>query len=116
MHRVTNMSTSNATIEVTTEEQRATFYGSKAWRQLRLEVLRDNHYECIECKRLGRVVTQTHSILEVHHVIHLEDSPDTALDKDNLIVLCKSHHNKIHKRFEYDVSVKSNKWVDDEIW
>ena len=105
----------NRHIDVETQEQRASFYNSKDWKQLRLEVLRDSNYECVECKRLGKVVTDVHTVLEVHHVEYLENHPERALDIDNLIVLCKECHNKVHKRFNYAPYVKSNKW-DDEVW
>ena len=32
----------------------------------------------------------------VHHVIPVEQRPDLALDLDNLVSLCDSHHAKCH--------------------
>ena len=41
--------------------------------------------------------------LEVHHKIHLTldnvDDPSIALNLDNLLLLCKECHNKMHGRF-----------------
>ena len=41
---------------------------------------------------------------EVHHIVHLTndnvDDPNISINLDNLILLCKECHNKIHGRFE----------------
>jgi 5-methylcytosine-specific restriction endonuclease McrA len=44
------------------------------------------------CEKCG-----TTNNLTIHHKIKLKDNPELLIDKDNLIVLCRSCHNKIHK-------------------
>ena len=61
---------------------------TKAWRRLRLRVLKRDRHKCQDCKRqgLGRA--------EVHHVQHLRDGGTDEMD--NLIVLCYDCHRKRH--------------------
>jgi 5-methylcytosine-specific restriction endonuclease McrA len=68
------------------------FYDSGAWRAVRREVLRRDHYTCVHCDRRAS---------EVHHVIEL--TPDNiydaaiALNPANLLSLCHDCHTKITK-------------------
>ena len=77
------------------------FYKGIEFRHLKKEVLREQHYECQECKRQGKI-TKTNT---VHHVQFVRKYPHLALSKyytykgkqyRNLIAVCKSCHNKLH--------------------
>lgn len=68
------------------------FYKSKHWAKCRKEVLDRDNNECQHCKREGKVGRAD----AVHHMVHLRDDPSLALDPDNLITLCKYHHNLEH--------------------
>ena len=68
------------------------FYKSSKWKHKRLAVLRRDGYLCQNCKRYGRMTPAT----TVHHIQHLEDRPDLALDAKNLISLCAACHDKAH--------------------
>ena len=77
------------------------FYKSKEFRHLKEEILREQHYECQECKKLGKITKAD----TVHHVQHVRKHPSLALSKYytyegkqyiNLIAVCKSCHNKLH--------------------
>ncbi|AXQ79776.1 HNH endonuclease [Streptococcus chenjunshii] len=85
-------------IDTSTAESRHQFYQSTAWKRLRQRALERDHYECLWCKREGRV---TASALEVDHVAELEHHPDKALELENLRTLCKYHHNMRHERFQF---------------
>ena len=77
--------------------QTGKFYLSKEWRRIRLKALRRDNFECQECKRQGGFSKAN----TVHHIKHLKDRPDLALDLDNLESLCGPCHNKEHpERFE----------------
>lgn len=93
---------------VDTKEDRAAFYGSLEWKAKRLEILERNSYECQWCKANGYVTTQSHATLEVDHILELKDRPDLALDDLNLQLLCRSHHNQKHKRFNFRPKQKAN--------
>lgn len=82
------------------------FYKSKEWIELKNEVMQENHFECQECLKRGKVTT---SDLHVHHVNEVRTHPELALSKyyidkngeqqKNLIPLCRKHHNEVHDRF-----------------
>ena len=74
------------------------FYDSKEWRHLRRDVLTKHKHECQECKKKGQYTRATH----VHHVYHLEDYPQHALDEyvgreraKNLEPVCKNCHETV---------------------
>ncbi len=68
------------------------FYKTSKWKHKRLAALRRDGYLCQNCKRYGRMTPAT----TVHHIQHLEDRPDLALDAKNLISLCAACHDKAH--------------------
>lgn len=103
-----------------TDEQKKTFYKSKAWQQLRQQALEEANYECQQCKREGRVTVDSVKqegkakkvMLNVHHKYDIEHYPQLALVLDNLEVLCLHHHNVAHGRV---FGNSKPKW-DDERW
>lgn len=88
------------------EDKLYKFYKSDEWLQLRAEVLRDNHYECVHCLKRGRY---TRAVM-VHHVNEVRKKPSMALTKTyidktgqermNLVPLCFACHEAEHDRFE----------------
>ena len=68
------------------------FYHSQQWQRMRQRILRRDAYMCQNCKRYGKQI----EAVEVHHIQHLEDCPELALDPDNLISLCRKCHRKAH--------------------
>ena len=75
------------------------FYISKEWKRLAESVRRIDRYECQLCKHRGRY--RRGEI--VHHVKHVKDRPDLALnlyDPDTnarqLITVCKQCHEQCH--------------------
>ncbi|MGE7926350.1 HNH endonuclease signature motif containing protein [Lysinibacillus xylanilyticus] len=98
-----------------TKQEQMRFYKSKAWRSLRAEVLKEQNYECQECKRLGLVTltdSDKHKTLDVDHILEIATHPELALEISNLRVLCVPHHNEKHGRYQK----KPNKWENDEQW
>ncbi|MDR3305949.1 MAG: HNH endonuclease [Clostridiales Family XIII bacterium] len=77
--------------------ERTKFYLSRAWRRVRAEVLRIDHYECQRCKERGMYTKAA----EVHHINKLTERKDLALSifdeegKRNLTSLCKTCHLEI---------------------
>jgi len=103
------------------------FYKSKEWIALKTKVLKENHYECAECRKHGVITRYDDGRLlsTVHHVCHVRDHPELALSewyKDystgklerNLIPVCKACHNKLHP--EKIKRVNQDKFVNDERW
>jgi 5-methylcytosine-specific restriction enzyme A len=106
--------------EYRTKEQKKKFYNSSAWQKLRHKALKRDNNECQECKRLGKVHTDSvkedderKSVeLNVHHKKEIEFYPHEALNLDNLETLCLDHHNQIHNK---NFTPKKPKW-NDERW
>lgn len=106
--------------EYKTDEQKKSFYNAGKWKQLREQALERDHYECLECKRLGYVTADSvredgkrkEVVLNVDHIRPIEHYPNLSLDLDNLQTLCIYHHNvKEGRVFES----KTNKWEEDEL-
>ena len=57
---------------------------SKAWQQVRGDVLRKFHSLCVNCNALAN---------EVHHIKPVHLYPDDALDPDNCAPLCVTCHS-----------------------
>ena len=68
------------------------FYLSEKWKRKRRYILRRDSYECQMCRRYGRHI----EAVEVHHIKHLDEYPELALDDSNLISLCHACHNAQH--------------------
>lgn len=65
------------------------FYNSPEWAAAReLAKARDGH-RCSIARLLGG---DCHERLDVHHLQSVEERPDLALDLDNLLTVCASHH------------------------
>ena len=90
------------------------FYKTPEWIRLKNSILKENHYECAECKKRGVIKRydidhngEKHLLSTVHHVCHVRSHPELALSrvykdhstgetKPNLIPLCKACHNRAH--------------------
>ena len=90
------------------------FYKSREWRKLKASILKAAHYECSECRKLGKITRydigedgQKRLLSTVHHVCHVRDHPELALSEwyknfetgemeRNLLPVCKACHNKLH--------------------
>ena len=103
------------------------FYKSKEWIALKTKVLKENHYECAECRKHGVITRYDDGRLlsTVHHVCHVRDHPELALSewyKDystgklerNLIPVCKACHNKLHP--EKIKRSSQEKFMNEERW
>lgn len=68
------------------------FYHSRQWEHLRARILRRDGYQCRICRRYGRLRQAT----TVHHIKHLDEYPELALDPSNLVSVCTACHNELH--------------------
>lgn len=68
-----------------------TFYNSSLWNTTRNKYYKHVHGLCEQCGRVGEIV---------HHKVYIDSStinkPEITLNWDNLILLCRSCHKKIH--------------------
>ena len=76
-----------------TKEQK--FYSSKEWLRVR-DIIRglDNNLclMCLDKNELNNSGT-------IHHIEELKDNWSKRFDKDNLISLCESCHQKVHRKY-----------------
>jgi 5-methylcytosine-specific restriction enzyme A len=68
------------------------FYHSPTWRRARKRTLTRDHHLCQCCLQKG-VLTSAEI---VHHIHHLQDHPEKALDESNLQSVCAVCHNRLH--------------------
>ena len=75
------------------------FRWSYDWKCKREYVLRRDKYLCVAClNRLpGTVVVLNNVDLSVHHILSLKTNWDMRLDDNNLITLCRKHHEMAEK-------------------
>ena len=71
-----------------------TFYHSVRWLRLRASILRRDQYRCQLSARYGRNVPAN----TVHHIFPLEDYPEFAFCRWNLISVSEKIHGKLHDR------------------
>ena len=92
--------------------ERGRFYHSGEWEQKRQEILERDNHECQRCRREGRFAPAT----VVHHVKHLSQRPDLALDDDNLESLCADCHNREHPEKFIEPSENAKTRIFPERW
>lgn len=86
------------------------FYNTTAWKHLRRQVLEEQHHECQLCRAEGKMVPAD----TVHHVKEVKEHPELALDKNNLMCLCRECHEKIHGRDGFALLHKKKRWTDEK--
>ena len=109
------------------------FYKTKEWIRLKKSILRENHYECAECRKNGIITRydinkdgERKLISTVHHVCHVRQRPDLALSRTykdyvtgeelpNLIPVCKACHNKLHPEKIFR-ETQSDHFMNTERW
>lgn len=70
------------------------FYNGKEWKELRAWKFAEANGLCEECRENGKIVVGK----EVHHLVEISKDWSKRLDPDNLVLLCRDCHNKIHNR------------------
>lgn len=73
------------------------FRGSKAWKRKRQLIKERDRYMCVYCRHINRGMTRdkfNHEDISVHHIVPIEEDYDRRLDDDNLITLCRHHHEQ----------------------
>jgi len=88
------------------------FYKRRAWKKKRRQILRRDNYECQTCKQAGKYSPASC----VHHIAHVEDRPDLALDDSNLVSLCGPCHNAAHPEKLKRIEVERREHITPERW
>ena len=105
--------------EIETMIEDGSFYGSGIWKRKREKVLRADRWECQRCKRLGRFKRG----YIVHHIKHLEDRPDLALEmydpdtgERQLETVCKECHEWYHPEAFRQKGARKREEITPERW
>lgn len=77
-----------------TEEQK--FYTSKPWRRKRTQIKNRDNGICVVCFLLNK---KSKPMDTVHHICELKESWLKRYDNNNLISVCESCHQLIHKEY-----------------
>ena len=70
------------------------FRNSRVWKRKAKDVLERDFHCCRVCYAGGLICTDG---LSVHHIIPLKVDYDKRLDEDNLITLCRYHHEQAER-------------------
>ena len=98
------------------------FYIKKVWREKRKEIIQRDHCECQACKRKGKIkvlkikTNDKSKRAYVHHIKHLKDYPELALDNDNLETLCFYCHEEEHTEERKRYVKTKEHYTNDEKW
>lgn len=68
--------------------------GGWRWQRKREQIQRRDQYLCRMCLEEGQL---TYEGLEVHHIVPLEKQPELAYVDENLITLCRHHHEQAER-------------------
>lgn len=105
--------------ELSANNQMYKFYKSREWRQLKNEILKEQHNECQICKAQGKYTPAD----TVHHIQYVKKYPELALSRtyeykgqtfQNLIAICKSCHNRVHQEKGFNRS--NSRFTNEERW
>ncbi len=89
------------------------FYHSLAWQKCRVDIIKKYFGICLGCWEEG--FSNQSETLIVHHIENLKSNWNLRLDKDNLIPLCRYHHESDkHDNVEYWKLLKNKfeKWYN----
>ena len=116
----TDTSLASYILKLIAEGRVAEFYQTEEWKELRAEVLEEQHNECQECLKRGDVIQATC----VHHVNEVRNRPDLALSKTytdsegkkhkQLVPLCNACHNIVHDKLGN--WQREGKFTNEERW
>lgn len=76
------------------------FHSSHRWTKLAIDIKQRDHYLCQACLHDldGEGVRYTIENLSVHHIESVEEEWYKRFDYDNLITLCREHHEMAEAR------------------
>ena len=84
------------------------FYTSTRWLKLRQAVLRRDHYQCQQSKRMKMIPDEA---VLVHHVLPREVFPEYQWQPWNLLSLSVNAHNKMHDRETNKLTELGMEWA-----
>ena len=82
-----------------TDKEANTFRKTNKWTEKSKSIRRRDNYLCQVCllNKYDTNYKYTYKELEVHHIVPIEEDYDKRLDSENLITLCRYHHELAEK-------------------
>lgn len=78
------------------------FRHSRLWTKKSVEIRTRDKYLCAYCLEHDHTINA--HMVEVHHIVPVEEDYSLRLDNDNLISLCREHHEEAEKgRIDRDI-------------
>ena len=104
------------------EDNMHAFYIKTVWKNKRQDIIKRDHCECQCCKRNGKIkvvkikTKRKSERAYVHHIKHLRDYPELALEDSNLETLCFNCHELEHIDDRFHFENKKEGYVNEERW
>ena len=75
------------------------FRNSQAWKNKTKEIKERDRYMCVACLNglEGTIIKYNSINLSVHHIVPINSDFDKRFNNDNLITLCRYHHEQAEK-------------------
>lgn len=64
----------------------------QVWKRVKRQANERDHFLCVLCLQEGVVNAER---LETHHIVSIKEAPELAYDVDNLVTLCRRHHEQV---------------------
>ena len=71
------------------------FRNRQVWKRMREHIKERDKFLCVYCLKKLQVLNAEE--LSVHNIVPLEENFDLALEEENLITLCREHHEQAEK-------------------
>ena len=65
-----------------------------------LDAAREEMAVCVDCRKAGKRFEIPRQGFELHHKLKVDKYPHLRLERDNVMVLCRSHHSRRTQRGE----------------
>lgn len=90
------------------------FYCSKEWADFRQMIIQDRSKDGVICEECGEIILDA-SQIHIHHIIELTEhnykNKMISLNPQNVKMVSKECHDRIHKRFSKGAVVKKNRGI-----
>ena len=79
-------------------------YNSERWRRKAEVIKRRDNYQCVECRKYGKL----RPAQIVHHIQTVEEHPELTWEDSTLESLCMACHNRKHPE---KAAKKNRRWI-----
>ena len=88
-----------------TKEEYKSLLNSDYWRGYSYAIVKERDWTCEVC---GKKFKYQRNMLNVHHLTYHNDNKPWQYDKEELLLLCKDCHAKIHGKLNTNIDYKND--------